>query len=178
MYVTQFTKGIFYVLSFKTLLFILIITSTGQCYMCVIQQKVNSPLSLRPLSLDCLTSTSAHGQVLFTFLHLPMTSSHLAVFHHILFWLMSSAMGSVALCDICVGENSTNGCHLAVFSVDVDYACHFMATHQPPLSHPIEVLLASLMNQLVYILYSTKLSNKYLLLLLKHACWDSKAIIT
>ena len=145
--------------------------------MCVIQQKVNSPLSLRPLSLDWLTSTSAHGQVLFTFLHLPMTSSHLAVFHHILFWLMSFAMDLIALCDVCVGGNSTNGCHLAVFSVDVDYACHFMATHQPPPSHPIEVLLASLINPLVSSIYSTKLSNKYLLLLLKHACWDSETII-
>ena len=36
---------------------------------------------------------------------------------------------------ICGGDNGTNGCHLAVFSVDVVIACHY-----PP-SHPIEVLV-------------------------------------
>ena len=47
---------------------------------------------------------------------------------------MSFAVVSVALCDsyVAIGENGTNGCHLAVFSLDVAFACHFMATHLPP----------------------------------------------
>ena len=36
---------------------------------------------------------------------------------------------------ICGGENDTNGCHLAGFSEDVAFACHFVA------SHPAGVLL-------------------------------------
>ena len=42
---------------------------------------------------------------------------------------------------ICGGENDTNGCHLAGFGEDVVFACHFMATHPPPPSHPVGVLL-------------------------------------
>ena len=34
-------------------------------------------------------------------------------------------------CVICVGDYGTNGCHLAVFSEDVAFAHHFMATHPP-----------------------------------------------
>ena len=30
---------------------------------------------------------------------------------------------------ICGGANDTNGCHLAVFSEDVAFAHHFVATH-------------------------------------------------
>ena len=48
-------------------------------------------------------------------------------------WLMSLAMDLTALCDICGGENDTNGCHLAGFSEDVAFARHFMATHPPPI---------------------------------------------
>ena len=47
----------------------------------------------------------------------------------------------LAACAICGGENGTNGCHLAGFSEDVTFACHFVATCQPPPSHPIGVLL-------------------------------------
>ena len=36
-------------------------------------------------------------------------------------------------------KNGTNGHHLAVFSVEVAFACHFIATSQPPSSHPIGV---------------------------------------
>ena len=54
-------------------------------------------------------------------------------------WLMSLAMDLAALCDIYDGENGTNGCHLAVFSVDVAFAHHFEATLLP--SHPIGVLV-------------------------------------
>ena len=32
---------------------------------------------------------------------------------------------------ICGGENDTNGCHLAGFGEDVDFAHHFVATHPP-----------------------------------------------
>ena len=42
---------------------------------------------------------------------------------------------------ICGGENDTNGCHLAGFIEDVAFARHFVATHPPPPSHPVGVLL-------------------------------------
>ena len=42
---------------------------------------------------------------------------------------------------MCGGDNGTNGCRLAVFTVDVAFACHFMATHPHPLPHPIAVLV-------------------------------------
>ena len=45
-------------------------------------------------------------------------------------------MDLTALCDICGGENGTNGCHLAGFSEDVAFARHFMATHLPPTFPP------------------------------------------
>ena len=32
---------------------------------------------------------------------------------------------------ICGGENGTSGCHLAGFSEDVAFACHFVATLPP-----------------------------------------------
>ena len=41
---------------------------------------------------------------------------------------------------ICGGENSTNGCYLAVFNEDIAFVHHFVATHPPPLSHPVGVL--------------------------------------
>ena len=44
---------------------------------------------------------------------------------------MSLAMDLAALW-ICGGENGTNGCHLGVFSVNVAFARHSMATHPPP----------------------------------------------
>ena len=65
--------------------------------MCVIQQKVNSLLSLRPLSLDCLMSTSAHDQVFFKLIYLLLTNSQLAIIHHILIFAMDLA----ASCDMC-----------------------------------------------------------------------------
>ena len=34
-----------------------------------------------------------------------------------------------------------HGCHLAVFSLDIAFTHHFMATHLPPSSHPIGVLV-------------------------------------
>ena len=34
-----------------------------------------------------------------------------------------------------------HGCHLAVFSLDIAFTHHFMATHLPPPSHPIGVLV-------------------------------------
>ena len=42
---------------------------------------------------------------------------------------------------ICGGENGTNGCHLAVFSVEVALACHFVAAYPSPSSQPLEVLV-------------------------------------
>ena len=36
----------------------------------------------------------------------------------------------------CGGENGTNGWHLAVFSEDIAFACHFMAFHSPPTLPP------------------------------------------
>ena len=32
---------------------------------------------------------------------------------------------------VCGGENGTNGCHLAVFSVDIAFACYFVVPHYP-----------------------------------------------
>ena len=46
-------------------------------------------------------------------------------------WLMSLAM-DLAACAICGGGNGTNGCHLAGFSEEVAFACHFVATRPPP----------------------------------------------
>ena len=34
---------------------------------------------------------------------------------------------------ICGGEIGTNGCHLAIISVDVTFAHHFVAPHHPTL---------------------------------------------
>ena len=34
---------------------------------------------------------------------------------------------------VCGGQNSTNEYHLAVYSEDVAFACHFVATHPPTL---------------------------------------------
>ena len=55
-------------------------------------------------------------------------------------WLMSLSMDLAALCDKW-RENGTNGSHLAVFSEDVAFACHFVAPRPPPPSHPIGVLV-------------------------------------
>ena len=41
---------------------------------------------------------------------------------------MSLAMDLTA-CVICVGDYGTNGCYLAIFSEDVAFALHFVATH-------------------------------------------------
>ena len=45
------------------------------------------------------------------------------------------------LCVICRGANDTSECHLAVFSKDMAFACHFVATRPPPPSHPLGVLV-------------------------------------
>ena len=42
----------------------------------------------------------------------------------------------LAVCVICGGENGTNGCHLADFSEDIAFACHFVATCLPPALPP------------------------------------------
>ena len=39
------------------------------------------------------------------------------------------------------GENDTSGCHLAGFGEEVAFACHFVATHPPPPSRSVGVLL-------------------------------------
>ena len=44
---------------------------------------------------------------------------------------MSLAIDLTVLCDICGGENDTNGCHLTGFSEDVAFARHFVATLPP-----------------------------------------------
>ena len=46
------------------------------------------------------------------------------------YWLMSLAMDLAALYDMW-SENGTNRCHLAGFSEDVAFACHFVATCLP-----------------------------------------------
>ena len=38
-------------------------------------------------------------------------------------------------------ENHYNGSYLAGFSEDVAFACHFIATHHPPPSHPVGILV-------------------------------------
>ena len=45
---------------------------------------------------------------------------------------------------ICGGKNGTNGCHVAVFSVDVAFACYFVATHWPLTPLPIRVLYSGI----------------------------------
>ena len=50
--------------------------------------------------------------------------------------LMSLAMDLATFCY----ENSTNGCHLAVFSEDVAFAHHFVANCLSLSSHPVGVL--------------------------------------
>ena len=54
-------------------------------------------------------------------------------------WMMSLAMDLAmdlaALCDLW-SENGTNGCHLAGFSKDVAFSCHFVAIHPPPTLPP------------------------------------------
>ena len=55
-------------------------------------------------------------------------------------WLMSLAMELAALCDLCGCQNGTNGCHLAVYSEDVTFACHFVGTHLLP-CHSVGVLV-------------------------------------
>ena len=52
-------------------------------------------------------------------------------------WLMSLAMNLVALCDILYGgENGTYGSHFPVFSEDVAFARHVVATHPSPILPP------------------------------------------
>ena len=53
---------------------------------------------------------------------------------------MSVAIDLVA-CVICRGGNDTNGCPLIVFSLDIVFAHHFMATHPTPSSYSIGVLV-------------------------------------
>ena len=61
--------------------------------------KVSQATLLWLVSEACQTSKSA--MVAFKWLHLPLTSRQPAVFHHNYDWLMSLAMGLVALCDMC-----------------------------------------------------------------------------
>ena len=46
------------------------------------------------------------------------------------------------LSEFSYGENIINACHLAGSNEDVALAHHFVATHLPPPSYPIGVLLA------------------------------------
>ena len=43
---------------------------------------------------------------------------------------------------MCGGKNGISGCRLFVFSKDIAFASHFMATRQLPPSYPVGVLLA------------------------------------
>ena len=52
-------------------------------------------------------------------------------------WLMNLTID----CVIYGSENGTNGCHLALFSVDVAFTYHLVASHHPLLSNPIRVLV-------------------------------------
>ena len=57
-------------------------------------------------------------------------------------WLMSLAMDLVALCDsYVVGENGTDGLHLAVFTVDVALPVTSWLPACPLPYYPIEVLV-------------------------------------
>ena len=42
---------------------------------------------------------------------------------------------------ICGGKNGTSGSYFPVFSEDLTFARHFVATQPPPPSHPIGVLV-------------------------------------
>ena len=55
-------------------------------------------------------------------------------------WLGSLAI-YLATFVMCESGIDTGGCHLAVFSEDVAFARHFVATCPPPPSYPIGVLV-------------------------------------
>ena len=50
-------------------------------------------------------------------------------------WLMGLAIDLAALCGIW-RKNGTNSGHLTVFSLDIAFACHFIATHLPSTLSP------------------------------------------
>ena len=114
----------------------LIATSIDQWYMCVIQQNVKQSAFTQASFPSLLTSISA--QVLFKRLRLSLRSSQLAVIYDTAGWWIWPWIW--LLYAICGSTNSTNGCHLAVLKVDIALACHFVALHPSPPSHPIEVL--------------------------------------
>ena len=57
-------------------------------------------------------------------------------------WLMSLAMDSATWCDMWRRKWHQLH-HMAVFTIDVECACHFVATCLPSSSHPIQVLVVS-----------------------------------
>ena len=50
-------------------------------------------------------------------------------------WMMSLAM-DLSGCVTCRGENGSNGSHFPIFSEDIAFAHHFMATCLPPILPP------------------------------------------
>ena len=57
-------------------------------------------------------------------------------------WIMSLVMDLTALCDMCGGENDTNGHQFAVFSVRIaSLPATLWLPACPPPSHPIGVLV-------------------------------------
>ena len=72
----------------------------------------------------------------------------------------------------CGGENGTNGSHFPVFSEDIAFAHHFVATHPPPPPIGVLVVLATPVKRLskmvgnpasypVYSRYNELLLNSY-----------------
>ena len=60
-------------------------------------------------------------------------------------WLMSLAMDLAALCDMWRWK-SHQWMPFVCFSEDIAFAHHFMATHPPPSSHPVGILVVSVKN--------------------------------
>ena len=95
------------------------------------------------VSEACQTSTSAYIYAFFKWLHLPLTSRQPAVIHHLTGCWVWPRIKLLCKCVICRSENGTNGCHLAVSSVDIAFALYFMATYSThlPSSHLSGVLV-------------------------------------
>ena len=55
-------------------------------------------------------------------------------------WLTCLAM-DLAVWLLCGAKNGISGCHLAIFGVDISFACHFVAPIHPLLFTPIRVLV-------------------------------------
>ena len=101
---------------------------------------------------------SKSARVVFKWFHRPLTSRQPAVIN-----IYHTIASRVWPCVICGGENGINGYQLAVFSVVIAFAHHFVATHPPPpyrntflvvLAAPVKILSKTVANSASYPLNS------------------------